>query len=69
MPKIDVKSIYEEIRKFRPDMKVLFMSGYTKDILVEKGILEDEFSYINKPVNSLELLKLVRDILDQDQLS
>jgi two-component system cell cycle sensor histidine kinase/response regulator CckA len=67
MPKIDGKSLYEEIRKIRPDMKVLFMSGYTKDIIVERGILDDEFSYITKPVKSFELLKLVRDILDRNR--
>jgi hypothetical protein len=49
-------------------MKVLFMSGYTKDIIVERGILDDEFSYITKPVKSFELLKLVRDILDRNRL-
>jgi two-component system, cell cycle sensor histidine kinase and response regulator CckA len=67
MPKIDGKSLYEEIRKIRPDMKVLFMSGYTKDIIVKRGILEDEFSYISKPVKSFELLKKVRDVLDRDR--
>jgi DNA-binding NtrC family response regulator len=67
MPKNDGKSLYEEIRKIRPDMKVLFMSGYTKDIIVERGILEDEFSYMTKPVTSSELLKKVRDILDRDR--
>jgi PAS domain S-box-containing protein len=65
MPKIDGKILYEEIRKIRPDMKVLFMSGYTKDIIVERGILDDEFSYISKPVKSFELLKSVREILDR----
>jgi two-component system cell cycle sensor histidine kinase/response regulator CckA len=67
MPKIDGKSLYEEIRKILPDMKVLFMSGYTKDIIVARGILEDEFNYITKPVKSSELLKSVRDILDRNQ--
>ena len=64
MPKINGKSLYEEIRKIRPDIKVLFMSGYTKDIIVERGILDDEFSVITKPVTSYELLKKVREILD-----
>jgi two-component system cell cycle sensor histidine kinase/response regulator CckA len=66
MPKTDGKSLYEEIRKIRPDMKVLFMSGYTKDIVLERGIRDDEFSYVTKPVKSFELLKKVRDVLDRD---
>ncbi len=66
MPKIDGKGLYEEIRKIRPDMKVLFMSGYTRDIIVERGIPDDEFSFITKPVKSSELLKMVRDTLDRN---
>ncbi|MDD2335914.1 MAG: PAS domain S-box protein [Geobacteraceae bacterium] len=67
MPKIDGKSLHEEIRKILPNMKVLFMSGYTKDIIVARGILEDGFNYITKPVKSFELLKSVRDILDRNR--
>jgi PAS domain S-box-containing protein len=68
MPKTDGKTLYEEIGKIRPDMKVLFMSGYTKDIVLERGILEDAFNYITKPVKSFELLKLTREILDRNRL-
>jgi two-component system cell cycle sensor histidine kinase/response regulator CckA len=66
MPKIDGKSLYEEIRKIRPEMKALFMSGYTKDIVMGKGIIEDEHSFVNKPAMSSELLKKLRTILDRD---
>ena len=36
IPKMNGKDAYEEIRKFRPDIKVLFMSGYAADIFKEK---------------------------------
>ncbi|MEA5113868.1 MAG: PocR ligand-binding domain-containing protein [Geobacteraceae bacterium] len=64
MPRIDGKSLYQEIRKFRPDMKVLFISGYTKDIVIEKGIPGDGANFISKPVTSSILLTKVREILD-----
>ncbi|HOI16108.1 MAG TPA: response regulator [Geobacteraceae bacterium] len=66
MPKRDGKNLFDEIRRIRADMKVLFMSGYTKDIIVERGILENEFSYVTKPVKSCELLKAVRGVLDEN---
>ena len=69
MPKIDGKRLYEEIRKIRPDMKVLLMSGYTNDIFVERGIMENEYSFITKPVTPSNLLKTVRDILDDPKNS
>lgn len=65
MPKKDGKSAYDEIRKIYPDMKVLFMSGYTKDIVITKGVDEEEVFFIAKPFKPYELLKLTRDILDR----
>ena len=59
MPKLDGKRLFEEISKIRPKIKVLFMSGYTKDIFVEKGILADEFNFMAKPVSPSELLNRV----------
>jgi CheY-like chemotaxis protein len=69
MPKIDGKRLYEKIRKIRPDMKVLLMSGYTNDIFIERGILENEYSFMKKPVMPSDLLKATRDILDNPQKS
>jgi CheY-like chemotaxis protein len=66
MPKMDGKKLYEEIKKLRPDMKVLFMSGYTKDIVIERGIIDDEVSFITKPVMPSELLIGLRKILDRN---
>jgi CheY-like chemotaxis protein len=65
MPRKDGKSAYEEIRKIHPDMKVLFMSGYTKDIVITKGVLEEEVFFIAKPFTPYKLLMLTRDILDR----
>ncbi|HEX9023666.1 MAG TPA: response regulator [Geobacteraceae bacterium] len=67
MPKIDGKKLFQEIAKVRPDMKVLFLSGYTKDIIVKRGILEGDASLMSKPVTSAKLLKKVREILDADR--
>lgn len=66
MPKFDGKKVITEIRKIRPQMKVLFMSGYTKDLFVQRGILDQEFNFLSKPVSATGLLKAVRDILDQN---
>lgn len=64
LPKIDGKSVYEEIRKIKPDIKVLFMSGYTTDIVQKHGIFENEFNFLQKPVMPHVLLGKVRDVLD-----
>lgn len=64
MPKMNGKQAYMEIAKIRPDAKVLFMSGYTADIVLEKGISADDFNIMHKPVTPMELLRKVREILD-----
>ncbi|MCX5905843.1 MAG: ATP-binding protein [Deltaproteobacteria bacterium] len=66
MPKKNGKEAYDQMKKDRPDVKVLFTSGYTKDIVLDKGIREKEFDFIAKPLSPNELLKRVRDILDRE---
>jgi len=59
------KEAYDEIRKIRPDIKVIFGSGYTSDIIDKKGILEEGLNFITKPISPRELLRKVREVLDQ----
>jgi len=65
MPNMDGKSLYGEIVKVRPVMKVLFMSGYSTDTLDAKCALEDGYDFLPKPVMPSELLKRLREILDR----
>jgi PAS domain S-box-containing protein len=64
MPKKSGKEVRDEIKKIRPDMKVLFTSGYTADIIHKKGILDEEVDFISKPVLTHELLIKIRELLD-----
>ncbi|MHC1696977.1 MAG: ATP-binding protein [Geobacteraceae bacterium] len=64
MPKMNGKQAYLEIAKLRPDVKILFMSGYTADIVMEKGLSIDDFNFMHKPATPMELLRRIREILD-----
>ena len=64
MPKKNGKEAYEEIKKMAPEIKALFMSGYTADIVGRKGALEQGVNFISKPVIPDELLRKVRELLD-----
>jgi CheY-like chemotaxis protein len=64
LPKIDGKSVYDEIKKITPDIKALFMSGYTTDVVQKHGVFENEFNFIQKPVMPHILLGKVREVLD-----
>ncbi len=65
MPNMDGKTLYGEIEKIRPGMKVLFMSGYATEILDARGVLDDECNFMPKPVMPSEFLGRLREVLDR----
>ena len=65
MPGKNGKEVYGKIRKVKPDVKALFMSGYTGDVINIKGISDDTTDYIAKPLTPNEMLKKVREVLDR----
>ncbi|MGD0280770.1 MAG: ATP-binding protein [Dissulfurispiraceae bacterium] len=67
MPNKSGKEAGDDIRKIRQDCKVLFMSGYTADVIHQKGILEEKTDFISKPVTPHDLLVKIREILDREE--
>ena len=64
MPKKNGKEAFEEICRIRPEVKVLFSSGYTADFIQNRGVPEMGVELIVKPVQPMELLRKVRAVLD-----
>jgi polar amino acid transport system substrate-binding protein len=64
MPKMNGKEAYDEIRKISPDMKAIFVSGYTADIIHSRGTLDESLEYIAKPLKFTKLMQKVREVLD-----
>ncbi len=64
MPNINGKEVYDTIKSMRPEIKALFMSGYTADIINQKGILDEGLSYISKPLTPDGLLRKIREVLN-----
>ncbi len=64
MPKKNGTEVYETIKQDHPDVKALFTSGYSSDLMRAKGILVDDAGFLAKPVSPRDLLKHVRKILD-----
>ncbi|MBJ6799912.1 PocR ligand-binding domain-containing protein [Geomonas propionica] len=65
MPKKNGKEAYQEISLLQPGVKVLYSSGYTADFIQNRGVSEDGIELIMKPVQPMELLRKIRDMLDQ----
>lgn len=64
MPKKNGRQAYEEIKKMKPAIEALFLSGYTADIVHKKGIFEEDINFLSKPVSPEDLLRKVRELLD-----
>ncbi len=64
MPRKNGKEAYLELKKMRPDIRAIFMSGYTGDILSRKGIGREGIPIVSKPIVIEKLLKQIRDLLD-----
>lgn len=65
MPGKNGREALNEIKSERPDIKVCFISGYTKDIILDKGIEDREYDFLAKPLTIDTLLQKVREILDR----
>ena len=64
MPRKSGKEAYEEIRKIRSNVRIIFMSGYSPDLLQDRGIYDSNEEVLIKPIHPLELVRKVRAVLD-----
>jgi PAS domain S-box-containing protein len=64
MPKSNGREIAEQLLEVRPDLKVIYMSGYADDIIIQHGLLEGELTFLPKPFTPKTLVEKVRTTLD-----
>lgn len=64
MPEINGKVLSEKILEISPGIKCLFMSGYTANVIVDQGVLDDGLNFIQKPFSVRDIAVKLRDVLD-----
>ena len=64
MPGMSGHELVEQLKPRHPAMRVLYMSGYTSDVIAGRGVLEEGLHLIEKPFTSLALTRRVRQVLD-----
>jgi len=69
MPGMNGWEMAQEIAGLRPGLKVLFMSGYSSDIVAKRGIMEQGTHYIQKPFDMEGLSLKIRETLQADQVA
>jgi PAS domain S-box-containing protein len=64
MPEMLGERVADEVQQLRPDIQVVFMSGYAEPILGARGALDEGVVLVSKPFSETELLTKIRDALD-----
>ena len=64
MPGTNGREVADELRRRRPDLRVLFISGYTQDVIPRSGVLDSGIEFLTKPFTAALLLERVRKVLD-----
>jgi PAS domain S-box-containing protein len=64
MPRMNGRQLAERLAPLRPEMKVIFMSGYTEDVVLHRGVLDTSVAYIAKPITPDALARKLREVLD-----
>jgi len=65
MPGMNGKELRERLRTGQPQLKCLFMSGYTANVIAHHGVLEDGVQFLQKPFTIQTLAEKVREVLEQ----
>jgi PAS domain S-box-containing protein len=67
MPGLSGPELARELKSRRPKLRVLCMSGYTDDAVLQHGILDAEMAFIQKPLTPDSLLRRVREVLETSE--
>ena len=67
MPEMNGRDMAKHILTLYPDMKCLFMSGYTANVIAHHGVLDEGVNFIPKPISKQALLSRVRQVIDEKE--
>jgi two-component system cell cycle sensor histidine kinase/response regulator CckA len=64
MPRMSGRELASLVAEICPSVKVLYMSGYTEDAIVNHGVVDEGIAFLEKPITPNTLAQKVREVLD-----
>jgi PAS domain S-box-containing protein len=68
MPEMNGRDLMTKLKSYLPELKCLFMSGYTGEVIADRGVLNEGIHFIQKPFSKRDLAIRVREVLDSKKL-
>ncbi|WP_022664162.1 hybrid sensor histidine kinase/response regulator [Desulfospira joergensenii] len=65
LPEMNGRDLSKKLLRMHPDLKCLFMSGYTANVIAHHGVLDKGIAFINKPFSRQDLGRKIREVLDE----
>ncbi len=65
MPEMNGKQLAEKIERLLPEIKIIYMSGYTANTIAHHGILDEGINFIEKPLTTYTPSRKIREVLDK----
>ena len=69
MPEMSGRNLAEKLLQLNPNLKCLYMSGYTANVIAHHGVLDKGVHFIHKPFSKQDLAAKLREVLDESKSS
>lgn len=67
MPGMNGRDLSGQLLKIQPNMKVLFVSGYSEDVIAHHGVVDQKLNFIGKPYSAMSLGEKIRQVLEKNE--
>ncbi len=65
LPQMNGKQLFERLARYHPAVRVIYMSGYSDEVIVRQGLLQEGANFLQKPFSVKRLVEKIRTVLDQ----
>jgi YesN/AraC family two-component response regulator len=67
MPEMNGRDLYDTLRETHPDLQCLYMSGYTSNVIVHRGVIDEGVGFIQKPFDLSSLGMKISEVLENSR--